>query len=79
MEHKFVGEASHEPALDVDSTADNKHIILGLDRNGHVNVEVWETKTFLNDHTTSSHKAPNGDHSENGFFDGLVNDDGNDQ
>lgn len=39
--------ASTEPAADLDSTYDNEQIVVALEHNGHINVQVWDTKVLI--------------------------------
>lgn len=72
VDHKFVGEGPNESAVDVASTCGNEQIVVGFERNGHLDVEVWDTKNFLQMHTARANRS-NG-HVDNGFFSGLSGD-----
>jgi hypothetical protein len=64
---------SNEPALDVDSTIDQEHVIVGVDRGGLVNVEIWDTKEFLKNYNMKVHHEATSSKSD-GFFAGLDGD-----
>lgn len=68
-EKKFMGKCSSEPAVDIASTANNEQIIVGLDKTSHVDLEIWDTATFLKEYTSRSARS-NG-HTDTGFFSGL--------
>jgi hypothetical protein len=74
-EHRFVGPASNEPATDLASTKDSDYVVVAVERNAHVDIDIWETSQLLSrfesTSPTNSHKENNG----GGFFADLNGDD----
>lgn len=67
-----MGAGSTEPASDVMSTCDDEQIVVSLERNSGVDVEIWETKSYLQTYVSRTNRT-NGN-ADNSFFSGLDGD-----
>lgn len=57
---------------DVCSTCNNEQIVVSFERNDQIDVEIWETSSYLEMYTSRTSRA-NGN-VDNGFFSGLNGD-----